>query len=191
MRVAPEVDSCGLRISRLPPPHPPTSKTPPKWGQAGQKQGGAIAKTYAGGRRVCEKSVDLTFNRAAGHVTLRKSAPRIFLEIHENTVFIHENTLFIHGLLFAFSAPIPSLTLSFVNEIERERGAKQAKNTIHGFLNCNKVCPRKFLQSTDFSWLKFCANVNAGAGLGGFLTPIPDPRRKMPIPSLKVVRNER
>lgn len=191
MRVAPEVDSCGLRMSRLPPPHPPTSKTPPKWGQAGQKQGGAIAKTYAGGRRVCQKSVDLTFNRAAGRMVLSKTPSHFSQNIHENCVFIHGFGVFIHGLLFAVFAVEASSYFSFTNEKERDREAKRAKTVIHEFLNRNKKYPRIYFQSPLFSWLKFWANVNVDADLGRFLALSTHPRRKMPMSSLKVVRNER
>lgn len=189
--VATQMDSCGLRMFSRSPPHPPTMENRPKWGQAGQKRGRAIAKGYDGGWRVCQKSVDWPVNRAAGRMVLSKTPPQLFDFIHGNGVFIHGFAIFIHGLIFAVLPAATSSYFSFTYKKERVREGKWVKNTIHGFLNCNKVCPRIFFQSTDFPWLKFCANVNAGADLGWFLTLSTHPRRKMPIPSLKVVRNER
>lgn len=189
--VATKVDSCGLRMFSHSPPHPPTMENRPDWGQAEQERGPAIAKDYDGGWRVCQKSVDLHANRAAGRMALSKTPSHFSQNIHENCVFIHGFGVFIHGLLFAVFAVASSSYFSFTNEKERDREAKRAKTVIHGFLNSNKKYPRIYFQSPLFSWLKFWANVNVDADLGRFLALSTHPRRKMPMSSLKVVRNER
>lgn len=189
--VATNMDSCDLRMFSHSPPHPPTMENRPDWGQAEQERGAAIAKDYDGGWRVCQKSVDWPVNRAAGRMALRKVPSRISQNIHGNGVFIHGFGVFIHALFFAVFAVASSSYFSFTNEKERDREAKRAKTSIHGFSNRNKKYPRIYFQSPLFSWLKFWANVNVDADLGWFLALSTHPRRKTPIPSLKVVRNER
>ena len=127
MRVAPEMDSCGLRMSRLPPPHPPTSKTPPKWGQAGQKQGGADSQNLWGVMESVRKIRGLALkNRCNPHGSKEKCLTD-FSKNPRKHCFCPRICQNIHGFVFVVFWSTLSLSFSFTNEKEREREAKTSK----------------------------------------------------------------
>lgn len=133
-RVATGLDCCGARISLgSHPPHPPTMETGPGWGQAGQREGAAIAFANAGVWGVCEKPGDCTPQSPANRCSTKRWCLTGWPESSTGCAIFSPGWVFFStGLFLRFSRAACLYLSFFIGKRERERELCREK-AIHGF----------------------------------------------------------
>lgn len=154
------------------PPHPPTMENRPQRGQAERSEGRPIGFFYCGGRRVCEKPVEIVVTLAASPVAVRTPLPRVTLKYPRFGLFYPRVALFYPRFHF-WRFPPPSLSISlFSLRKESEREGKQRETPIHGFYLCNKMYPRVCFSIHGFFGDEKTGTSQYWRGFAGCLAPI-------------------
>ncbi len=137
--------------SPLPPRTPHPRKTGPGWGCLEGSGGQPIAKTFAGGRRVCGKPVDTPLCNLVTPRGCKKNPSTGLLQIPRVGLFYPRVALVFPRVGFGGFVSL-TLSLSLFSLVKkRERGTARAKAAIHGFLKVKKNDPRVSYQKSSYS----------------------------------------
>lgn len=145
------MDSCGLRISRPSPPHPPTMENPLA-GVISERSGGRpIAFSYRGGRGVFVKSVDCTPQHPANPHGSKQKYPTGFPQNPRVVPFSTRVWSFYPRVCFRHFPPSPLSISLFSLRKESEREGSGDAEPIHGFFFGQKIHPRNCYNFDSYS----------------------------------------
>lgn len=151
IRGATGMDSCGLRISRPSPPHPPTMENPLA-GVISERSGGRpIAFYYRGGRGVFVKPVDCTPQHPANPHGSKQKCPTGFPQNPRVESFYPRFALFCPRVCFRLFPPSPLSISLFSLRKESEREDSGEAEAIHGFFFGQKIDPRNCYNFDSYS----------------------------------------
>lgn len=133
------------------PPHPPTRKTRPTWGQPERGKDESTAFFFWGVWRVRQKPVDLPKKLSQVVDSLSKTPPRVASKSTRVVSFLPRVGSFCPRVDFCrFALFLLYLSLSSLVK-KRERGGKRRQTLIHGFLTMQNLHPRVCYKNNSYS----------------------------------------